>query len=470
MPPFQPKRFEQILGDEIASVVTSTDLSDVADSSGVKGVLAATAREVDESFFQMENVQSLFSIDTATGDDLDERAKDIQPGTVVRINARSAVGTVVFSRPGTAGTTPIPSGTRVKTGDGVVFVTSAAGTITPASPEQIPGHGVGRDSGLVPVSAETPESTGNVVGNTIIKFENKPPGVDEVTNPSPTTLGLDKESDDAFRQRLKDFIAGLARCTPQALENGVLGTEDPNTSATILFSKAIEDQLNPGNVTLFVDDGTGAVEATATIVGENVTAGLLGPPADSAVGGETELFLDNKPVKGSIPVVVTSSTRGILVQGTDFTLNPASSQLRFTPALVTAEVITADYTHFIGLIQLAQKVIDGDPTDRENFPGLRAAGVLVLVLAPATLIQTVVAALVIREGFVRSSVIAEAELAVQQSINGGGISDDVVRNEIIKIIQALDGVADLNLTAPANNIAILDDQIARITPATITIV
>ncbi len=469
MPQFQPKRQQQILGDSIARVVTRSTLRDVSDTSSVKQTLAASAREDDEIYFQMENILTLFSIDTATGDDLDERAKDIQPAVIKRIGPRKAVGTVVFSRAGTTGTINIPIGTNLKTVDGIVFITTATGTITTTSPEQISGHGVGRDSSPVAVQAEVPGAAGNVISGSIIRFNVKPAGVDEVTNLDPALNGRDKESDDAFRQRIKDFVAALSNSTIDALETAVIGAEDLITGRVILFSNAEQDFINLGNVTLFVDDGTGSVESTAVITAENVTLGLSGPPSDSAVGGEKRLFLDQNPVKDTQPFTLTSSTRGALTINTDFTLNPASGQLNFTPPLVTGEVITAAYTHFTGLIQLAQKIIDGDKNDRTGFPGVRAGGDLVIVNTPAVLIQIVTVTLAVAEGFVRADVIAAVIEAIKGYINGRGISDDVVRNELIRRIQRVSGVFDFDLIAPTDNIAILDDELARTTDANITV-
>lgn len=545
MPPFTPRRFEQILPDMIARVVTRTNLIDINDASSLKHVLAASSREDDEIYFQMENVLALFNIDDATGDDLDERAAEIQPATITRIGPRSAVGTVIFSRAASGPTVNIPIGTRVKTTDGIVFLTTGLGTITAASPEQITGHGVGRDSAPVPISAEVPGIAGNVVSGSINKFDTKPPGIEEVTNLVATTLGRDEEKDDAFRQRIKDFIASLARCTIQALETGVLGLEDATTGASILFAKAVEDLINLGNVTVFIDDGTGQAEsatvvaATAlaatftwagpslivttpdtsgVVVGDfirqdadgqwfeiasivpstsvtvlnpgsltvptgvgsppgssvdtgadRLTQGLAGPPVNSAVGGETELFTDNKPIKAAATVSVVSSLQGVLATPADYTINPASGQIVFTSALTTGEVLFAEYTFFTGLIALAQKVIDGDLSDRENFPGLRAGGVLVVVNTPVVLIQTVEAGLTIAEGFTQSDVITSAKNAVQNYINSLGISDDVIRNEIISRIQALVGVTDLDLIQPSQNVIILDDQLARTTDANLDI-
>ena len=263
MPVFQTKRYDQILTQFLAKIVSRTALSDISDSSVLKHILAAVARGIDELYYNASLLRDLFSIDRATGEDLDERAAEIQPGIISRNGAVKASGNLVFSRQGIIGTVTIPIGTKVQTGGGAVFSTTVTGTITPASPQQIAGHGVGRDSNLVAAVADEAGLAGNVAADTIVKFQQKPAGVDEVTNPSPFQNGLDEESDDAFRSRLKQYIAGLARSTVNALESGVLGAQDPDTGATILFSKAVEDLIDRGDVILYIDDGTGSAESSA---------------------------------------------------------------------------------------------------------------------------------------------------------------------------------------------------------------
>lgn len=538
MPKFTPKRFEQILPQMIARVVARTDLSDVSDSSVVKHILAASARADDEQYYQMSLLLQLFSIDTAQGDDLDERAKDIQPAVVTRRQATKATGVVVFSRNSTVGTVIIPIGTKVKTADGVIFVTTSVGTISPTTPEKISGHGIGRDSNDVAVVADLPGTDGNVVSGTIIKFDSKPTGVDEVTNQTALVNGLDKETDDAFRNRLKAFVASLARCTVDAIEVGVVGQQDPNTGQTILFAKAVEDIVNRGNVTLYIDDGTGAAEAvaftaealtavftwngTTTITTPDtsevaagdwlrldsdgqwfeiqsvvpntsvtisnpgalgipsgatqtskatdiITEGLAGPPPGSAVGGEERLNLDFYPVKEVDPLSVYSSTRGPLVKDTDFIINPASGQLNFDPELDPAEVIMADYTYYVGLIGIAQKIVDGDPNNRADYPGLRAAGVLVKVQTPQILLQNVTATITVREGYDQDDAKALVRQAIKDYINTLNISDDLIRNKLIAQIMSVPGMLNVLLTVPAGDIAILDDQLARTQDANIFI-
>lgn len=469
MPRFVPKRYEQIFAQMIAKVVARTDLSDVGDSSVVKHILAAAARADDEQYFQMSLLLQLFNYDTATGEDLDARAKDLPPGAVERVQAVKSTGLLVFTRKGTTGTTTIPSGTRAKTGDGKVFVTTAATTITPSSPQQIAGHGIGRDSTPVAAVAETGGAAGNVAALTIVKFLSKPAGVDEVTNPTAFTGGLDKETDDSFRSRIYAYLASLSRSTVNAIEAALAGQEDPASGKTIRFVKVLEDPLVRGTITVYVDDGTGAAESVAAVVGEVVTAGLAGPPPDSAVGGETRLNLDNWPVKTTVPVTLTSSIRGALTEGVHYTLNPASGLLVFSPALVATEVITADYTHYTGLIQFAQKVVDGDPGDRLTYPGLRAAGILARVLTPQILVQDALLTVTVEDGYDQAAVRATVKEAVKSYINGLGISGDVVRNEIIRKVMEVDGVYNLDLTTPAGDIILLDDQLARTTDANITV-
>jgi uncharacterized phage protein gp47/JayE len=469
MPRFQTKRYEQILTEMLAKLVARTDLSDISDSAAVKHLLATAARQDDEQYYQMHLLLQLFSIDKATGEDLDERAMDIQPGTIVRAAATKAVGTVVLTRAGTTGTIILPAGIRMKTAGGIIFVTTAAGSITASSPEQIGGHGVGRDSGVIPVIAEVAGVAGNVTSNTIIKFVSKPVGVDSVTNPSGCIHGVDTETDAAFRARIKLFVASLGRSTVPAIESCVLQLIDPDTGAVVLYSKAVEDIINPGNVTLYIDDGTGYAESAEAVTGEELTEGLGGPPADTAAGGETTLYLDYAPIKLNAGITLVSSERGELTEDDTYFVNPASGQIVFDPALVATETITAHYHKYLGLIALAQKVVDGDPDDRVNYPGYRAAGILVVVQAPQVLMQTVSISVTVAEGYDDVSVKVEVAEAIKTYINSLGISRDVLRSELISRAQRVTGVYDIVLTTPATNVILLDDQLARVSDQTITV-
>ena len=471
MPRFTTKRHEQILTSMIAKVVSRTRMSDVSNTSGWKHVLAAAARQDDEQYYQMSLLRLLFDITKASGDDLDERAKEIQPAVITRELLRKSSGNVVMSRSGTAGTTAIAIGEIGATAGGKQFKTTGAGLITSTSPIQIAGHSIGQDSGLIPATAVEGGADGNVEDGTIIKFITQPIGITEITNPSRFAYGLDEEDDDSFRNKRIQYIATLARSTVGAIEAAVLGAEDSDTGAKILFVKVVEDIVNRGYSTCYIDDGTGSAMTTELVTGENVCEGLAGPPVNTAVGGETYLWLDHKPIDETTLNLITNKPIPAtpMIRGVDYYVDPASGQLYFTTALVQSEIISADYTRYTGLIESAQKIIDGDSADRVNWPGYRAAGTWVLASTPQVLIQTVQLSIVVAEGYDETEIEDSVRDAIRNYINTLGISGDVIASEIIHKIKAVNGVYDLTLILPASNVILLDDQMARTTDTNITI-
>lgn len=451
----------------IATLVARTGAIDLNDSSVVKHTLGAAARELGDIYYQLVLLRDIYDIDTASGTDLDERAREIKPNILRRRGARRAVGTVVLTRPGTTGTTIIAPGVTVRTPEGVLVRTLAQATITASSPQQVTGHGVGRDSAPITAQAVSAGSAGNIAAGTATTLVQKPAGITEATNPTAFVLGRDRETDDEFRRRIRDFVGSLSVSTVDAIKYLVLGLVDPDTSKEVQFAHVFEDPVERGNVTLYVDDGAGTAEETEEITNEALTFGLAGPPANSAVGGEEYLYLDNIAVRKSdvLPdtgFTVTSSTRGALVEGTDYNVNPATGLIHFTTPLTNGETIEVDYIRYTGLIRHVQRVVTGDTDDRLNFPGLEAAGIRVLVRAPDILVVPVQGTLLVEEGYNRDDVIAAAESAVTAYMNSRGISGDIIRNEIIEAIMTVPGVRDLVLNAPSANVTVLDNQLVRV--------
>lgn len=468
MPRYTPLRVEQIQPQMIAHLVTRAGMTDVSDTSVVKHLLAAFARQLDQFYYQASLLRNTFSLDTATGIDLDERAQEIQPSTLTRMAATRAVGLVVFSRTTTTGSISIPTGTQIKTAGGAIFNTTAVGTIAAANAAIIAGHTTGQDSGYVPVTAATAGSAGNVVANTLIKFVQKPTGVTSVTNPAACAQGQDLETDDAFRQRLKNYIGSLARSTVQALQSSVLGAQDPNTGATVLYASVVEDPVNPGYVTVYIDDGTGSAETVVSVTGEVMTQGLAGPPPNTATGGETRLTTNNKPLNTDDAFTLVSNTRGTLSTSV-YTLDPAAGLVVFSPALVAAESITVAYTYYTGLIALAQKIVDGDPSDPVDYPGVRAAGIQVIVQTPTIVTIFVNATLTIADGYDAGTVRAAAVQSILGYVNGLGISNEVFVSGITQAVMNTAGVVNVVLNAPTTDTSILSYQLARTNVGDITV-
>jgi len=464
MAKFVPKVFPDILQRMINRVVARTALSDLTDTSVFKTILAAVAREVDDAYYQINNKLDVFSIDRASGDDLDRRAEDYNPVAISRRQAVAATGPLVFSRntvnPGPDITIPI--GTEVEVpgeSEPIVAATTAVGTILTGA----------TTTGSISAVINEAGDRGNVASGQLTKFRGKPSGVDTVTNPTPFVGGLDRELDDSFRERLRQHILGLAKSTVNALESAAKETVDATTGQGVRFAKAVEDIINLGNVDLFIDDGTGVVETNAAVAGEILTSGPEFP-GDVAQGGETILFTDNKPLKDIVTPVLTKNPGAIVLVrddpgATGYTLNPASGKIVLNTALIAGDDVTIDYTYYTGLIQLVQKVIDGDPLDRPNFPGVRAAGVLVKVVPPTSVNIQLTIDITVLDGFDQTDAADQVRQEVASYINGLGIGNDVILAEVIERGMGVAGMFDMAILSPTANQTLLEDQLPRVNNA-----
>jgi uncharacterized phage protein gp47/JayE len=461
VPIFRPRNRVEILRDMAARVVARSRLKGLFRNSVTFHILAAAANELSEAYVQLARMRALFSIDKATGTDLDERAAEIVGNVITRRSALHASGTVVFTRPGTAGTVTVPSGTIVAAQDAqglVKFRTTSAASITPGNTSSAAVAVIALDAGI----------RGNVEAGTIVRFVTRVTGVTGVSNTAAIRNGLDRERDQDFRARLKDFVQSLSRGTPRALE-GFARNVLLSDGRRVVFAHVVEPAIPNGIVELFIDDGTGAIESYDSSY-------LTSPDTivSSASGGETDLYTTQRPIRddGSFEVRKNGVT---LVRGTDYELNPALGQIELAAPLVAADAVEADYRYYTGLIQQTQRVIDGDEALPLAFPGVRASGVMVLVKAPQAVFQTLVGQISVASDYDVTEVIAAAKAAVQEYVNGLDIGEHVIAAEIVQRVMEVDGVTNFRITSlsgsvpPVADQVILPNQVARVISASITI-
>ena len=93
MPIFTPRTFPQIQGEMNARLIALTPLTDLNFGSVWTTMLEAAAQEDDEQYFQMLSIIRGFSLDTTTGDDLDDRAAEYG---LERLPAGSATSVVTL--------------------------------------------------------------------------------------------------------------------------------------------------------------------------------------------------------------------------------------------------------------------------------------------------------------------------------------------------------------------------------------
>lgn len=465
MPVFRPRSKVEILRDMIARVVARSRLVGMLRNSVIYHVLAAAADEDAEQYYQMARLRDLFSIDKATGSDLDARAAEIQPAVIFRQQPIPASGDVTFSRPGTIGSLAIPIGTVIAGSDEegrIQYRTTAAATIL-AGNTDVTG---------VPVVALVAGTRGNLAAGQIVSLVTRIPGLTGVTNPNGFTNGRDRESDANFRARLKAFIQSISRGTKTALE-GFARNVRLVDGRRVLFARAVEPILPTGTVELFVDDGTGSIEEFSTDFVSSTDTIIA-----SAVGGETNFFTDQKPIRddGFFDLFINAVLQ---VRGTDYTLEPTEGKIQLDPVayptgLTATDTVTANYRHYIGLIQATQRVINGDESDPLRFPGVKAAGIQVIVKPPTTIFQTLDASISVLDGFDTTTVALQVEAGIQDYINSLDIGEDVIVSEIIQRAMDVAGmfniqISDLSGSAPVDQ-TIADNQVARITSGDITLI
>jgi uncharacterized phage protein gp47/JayE len=459
MPRFEPKTFKTFLKRITDRVVARTALTDLEEGGAVHTIASGVARELDDISYQMTNLRRIWSIDTAEGEDLDDRARDISLGVLSRNGAGKAIGNVVFSRAGTAGTIVIPVGTVVRVpAGGPEFATTAAGTI-------LAGF---TDSAAVPIAASVPGAGGNVDGSTIAQMD-AVTGVETVTNGAPTAGGQDQELDAAFRARIKAYVRSLPRGTPPALRFAALSASIDGVGTVISVEVLELTPPNLGYTEVYVDDGTGTIESSANNTGSPETV------VASASGGEQRFFVVNKPIKPGTTFTLEINAVP-QVEGVDYALIRSRGQIEldsgvYPTGLTVGDAVTAEYTWFTGLLALVQKHIEGDPGDRINFPGYRAAGTIVSALPPTVLQQLVTASVVVETAFVgqATEIRAAVKAAISRYINGLGINGDVILTELTFQAQSVEGVFDVSFTSPTGNVVIGDGELARVLDSNITI-
>ena len=188
-------------------------------------IIAAASAMGDEATRHLAIRMAALYLDSAEGEDLDRLVADRFSPTVVRKQAAPAVVPLVFSRPSPPSAllgATIDVGDKVRTANGLEFelLQPASFSVGSTGPVTAPAQAVLAGTG------------GNVQAGTIVQFGQTPadPSI-VVTNLEPATGGTDVETDEALRERARDFFRVARRGTLAAIEFGAL-TVDGVASAT----------------------------------------------------------------------------------------------------------------------------------------------------------------------------------------------------------------------------------------------
>ena len=344
-----------------------------------------------------------------------------------------------------------------------------------------------------------------------------------VTNPTATSGGRDLETDTNFRNRLLRRLDELSRGTPLAVEGTVIGVEDTNTGKRVVTSKlqeafsnddhklyvddgsglvpeqtimaqstlsgavtvgdtviALVDVSNfPASGSVLVSPGvSGSVEllsysakGTASLTLDTGAANshlisaevvLVAIVEASAESGQNFFQLPDFPV-GENSYEIHDNSTGEFVQRTDvadYFLNRSNGQIEYTGAgLPAGTQVLANFAYFTGLLEKVQKVLNGDPNDPTNYPGVVAGGVIINVDIPTLRTITVTVSITAQSGFDEDDLADEVAINVAAYVDGLGIGENVIIASIIDVAMDVEGVYNVNVQNPVNDVVILEDEL-----------
>lgn len=201
-------------------------LTDLQTGSVIRTLSESIGLEIARLYAQLEAVYQAGFVDTATGSSLDNVVALLG---IERVEGGRAQGEVEFRRvEGTRGAISIPAGTRVMTADGnVEYETLASVTM---SDGQSAIRAVARD-----LEANDPLPAGSL---TVLPVPIA--GIATVTNPAPTAIATESETDEDLRERAKNFLHGSERATLGALRQAVARQQ--------ITADVEEDPARPGVV------------------------------------------------------------------------------------------------------------------------------------------------------------------------------------------------------------------------------
>ncbi len=182
-------------------------VNDLQVGSVVRTLAESVALEIARLYAQLEAVYQSGFIDTATGSALDNVVALLG---MERVRGGRPAGEVEFTRaPGSRGSITIPAGTRIITPDGNVEY-ETTDTVTLAEGQS-----------AIRVVARDLEDNAPLPADSLTVLPVPITGIASVTNPAPTAITAQNETDEELRTRAKNFLHGSERATLGAIKEAI---------------------------------------------------------------------------------------------------------------------------------------------------------------------------------------------------------------------------------------------------------
>ncbi len=356
---------EEITGQVFAELLGRTGCNDIREGGQIAQLAPAFARRLFRAQFDIVAARNSMSWKVARGTDLDHVGSLLLPDGELRTQGRRAVGGrfVFTANPVLAAPLLIPRGTKVsRSRDGFTFTTLSDITLL---------AGVS-NSPAVSVLAPRAGAVGNSIAGEIDEVASSITGVTSGTNTSSIGNGMDREEDDDYRNRFPLKVKSHGSTTGAAAIRAALAFEDETYGGVSSAAVSYPTEETPGVATLYIDNGTGDCDSPATIAAGEV---LLA----EAAGGETDLFLSNRPIV--TPPVLYTMVGGVST-AIPYLLFRSWGLCRLYSALTTGlESHAGEYTAYAGLVKLIQDLVNGQIAETwdEQLDGHTAGGTILNV-------------------------------------------------------------------------------------------
>lgn len=181
----------------------------------------------------------------------------------------------------------------------------------------------------------------------------------------------------------------------------------------------------------------------------------------NAQPGETRLQAQNFPIVRDSQRLWVDNGSGFVLQvlGIDYFINRGTGQVELASSITSGGRAVMAYTYYTGLVKTVQTVVDGSVADPINFPGVRAAGVIVVVETPVIHRVTVRLSITAQPGFVEDNLAPQVRTAIENYISSLGIGDDVIRSSIIDVAMNITGMYNAIVITPTSDVVILQNEL-----------
>jgi hypothetical protein len=346
-----------------------------------------------------------------------------------------------------------------------------------------------------------------------------------ITNVTTITGGNDPESDEGLVSRLARKLNELSRGTPTAIESCLIGLQDPNTNQQITSANLVESftdnehvlyvddgtgftptrvnmaqsnvsnvgPLAPGAAAVVLDSATTFPSSGWIFLSPETPAQAELKQYSSKTGntltfvGVTALAHDDNDEVLFVEVMTAEEAQnffrfnyfpiqrnsyrifhngsGDYVECTDITdyfLNRTDGEIEFTGSgLPAGSNVLGHFTYYTGLYALAQKTLNGYIYDTVNYPGFASAGTIIYIDTPVIREITISLQTVVSNGYSVPDVTNVVKTTVEAYVGGLLIGENVLLSRIIDLVMSIEGVDDVKVLDPTENIVILENELPK---------